>query len=63
VLARPKVSVSGRTLTFSISRTTFGNPAWIEFVVAAGRETSNRAGGGGSDEAPNHGSFHYQLRR
>jgi hypothetical protein len=63
VLARPKVTVSGRTLSFSISRNTLGNPAWIEFVVVAGRETSDQAYGGGSDEAPNHGSFHYRLRR
>jgi hypothetical protein len=63
VLARPKVTVSGRTLSFSISRNTLGNPAWIEFVVAAGRETSDQVNGGGSDEAPNHGSFHYRLRR
>lgn len=62
VLARPKVTVSGRTLSFSISRNMLGNPAWIEFVVAAGRETSGQAAGGGSDEAPNHGSFHYRLR-
>ena len=62
VLARPRVTVSGRTLSFSLNRSTLGNPAWIEFVVAAGRETSSQASGGGSDEAPNHGTFHYQLR-
>jgi hypothetical protein len=54
--------VSGRTLSFSLNRNTLGNPTWIEFVVAAGRETSSQASGGGSDEAPNHGTFHYQLR-
>lgn len=63
MLARPAVTVRGRTLSFSISRTTLGNPAWIEFVAAAGRETSDPAGGAGGDEAPNHGTFHYQLRR
>lgn len=63
VLARPKVTVNGRTLSFSISRNTLGNPAWIELAVAAGRETSDQANGGSSDEAPNHGSFRYQLRR
>jgi hypothetical protein len=63
VLARPKVTVSGRTLSFLVSRNTLGDPAWIEFVVAAGRETSDQASGGGSDEAPNRGTFHYQLRR
>lgn len=63
VLARPKVTVSGRTLRFSISRSMLGNPAWIEFAVAAGRETSDQATGGGSDEAPNRGTFHYQLRK
>jgi hypothetical protein len=62
VLARPRVTVSGRTLSFSLNRNTLGNPTWIEFVVAAGRETSSQASGGGSDEAPNHGTFHYQLR-
>lgn len=62
VLTRPKVTVSGRTLSFSVSRSTLGDPAWIEFVVAAGRETSDQASGGGSDEAPSHGTFHYQLR-
>jgi hypothetical protein len=54
VVARPSVRVSGRTL---------GDPAWIEVVVAAGREMSGQAAGGGSDEAPNRGTFHYQLRR
>jgi hypothetical protein len=63
VLARPTVTVGGRTLSFSIGRSTLGNPAWIEFVAAAGRETSDQANGGGSDEAPNHGTFHYRLRR
>ncbi len=63
VVARPKVTVDGHTLSFSLGRAKLGNPAWIEFVVAAGRETSDRASGGGSDEAPNRGTFHYQLRR
>ncbi len=63
VLARPKVMVRGRTLSFSISRTMLGDPAWIEFAVAAGRETSDPANGGGGDEAPNRGAFHYQLPR
>lgn len=61
VIARPKVVVSGRTLSFSVSRSTLGNPAWIEFTVAAGRETS-KATGGGSDSAPNSGTFHYALK-
>lgn len=61
VVARPKVVVSGRTLSFSVSRSTLGNPAWIEFTVAAGRETS-KATGGGSDSAPNSGTFHYALK-
>jgi hypothetical protein len=63
VVARPSVRVSGRTLSFSIARRTLGDPVWIEVVVAAGREMSGQAGGGGSDEAPNRGTFHYQLRR
>lgn len=63
VIARPKVTVSGRTLSFSISRRALGNPAWIELVAAAGRELSDQAGGGGGDEAPDRGTFHYQLRR
>lgn len=63
VLARPRVTVSGRTLSFSISRDSLGDPAWIEFVVAAGRETSDQANGGGSDEAPQRGTFHYPLGR
>jgi hypothetical protein len=62
VLARPKVTVSGRTLSFSIRRNALRNPVWIEFVVAAGRETSDQATGGGGDEAPSRGSFHYRLR-
>ena len=63
VLARPKVTVSGRTLAFSLSRRALGNPAWIEFVAAAGRELSDQASGGGGDEAPDRGVFHYRLRR
>jgi hypothetical protein len=62
VLARPKAIVRGRTLRFSISRKTLGNPAWIEFVVASGREMSTQSSGGGGDEAPNRGVFHYELR-
>jgi hypothetical protein len=62
VLRRPVVTVRGITLVFTVSRRAIGNPAWIEFVAAAGRETSSQAGGG-SDEAPSHGTFHYQLRR
>lgn len=61
VLARPKVTVSGRTLSFSIGRSTLGNPPWIELAVAAGRETSDPGLGGGGDEAPNRGTFHYRL--
>lgn len=63
VVTRPKVTVDGRTLSFSLGRAKLGDPAWIEFVVAAGRETSDQATGGSSDEAPNRGTFHYQLRR
>lgn len=63
VVARPKVAVNGRILSFSLSRAALGSPAWIELVVAAGRETSDRAGGGGSDEAPNRGVFHHRLGR
>lgn len=62
VLGRPAVTVSGRTLSFSIRRATLGDPAWIELVVAAGRETSGEAAGGGGDEAPASGAFHYDLR-
>ena len=62
VLGRPEVTVSGRTLSFSIRRSTLGDPAWIELVVAAGRETSAEAAGGGGDEAPDSGTFHYRLR-
>jgi hypothetical protein len=62
VLARPKVRVSGSILSFSISRRALGNPDWIEFVVAAGRETSDQANGG-SDEAPDRGTFHHRLTR
>lgn len=60
-LARPRVTRSGHTLTFSLSRRLLGDPAWIEFVLAAGRETAAQAGGGG-DEAPNRGTFHYVLK-
>ena len=62
VVARPNVKVVGRTVSFSISRAALGRPNWIEFVVAAGREASDQASGGGSDEAPSRGVFHYQLR-
>ena len=61
VLGRPKVAVGGRTLTFSVSRRKLGDPAWFEFVVAAGRETSGPTTRGGADEAPDRGVFRYQL--
>ncbi len=63
VVTRPKVTVRGHTLSFSLDRAKLGNPAWIEFVVATGRETSDQATGGGSDVAPNRGTFHYRLQR
>ena len=63
VVARPKVTFSGRALTFSVSRSALGSPSWFEFVVAAGREMSDQATGGGSDNAPNRGAFHYKLRK
>ena len=62
VVARPKVTVSGRTLSFSVRRAALGNPSWVEFVAAAGREMSDPGRSGGSDEAPNRGTFHYKLR-
>ena len=61
VVARPKVTVSGRALSFSVSRSALGSPSWIEFVVAAGREMSDQATRGGSDDAPSRGTFHYKL--
>lgn len=60
IVGRPRVAIDGRTLRFSVSRRTLGDPAWIELVVAAGRETADRRGG--SDEAPARGAFHYRLR-
>jgi hypothetical protein len=62
VVARPKVTVSGHTLSFSVRRATLGDPSWIEFVAASGREMSDQRSGGGSDEAPNRATFHYRLR-
>lgn len=62
VVARPKVVATGRTLRFSVSRSKLGSPAWIEFTVAAGRETSKATGGSG-DSAPNSGTFHYALTK
>lgn len=61
IVARPKAVVSGRTLRFSLRRAALGDPGSVEFVVAAGRETSTEAGGG-EDFAPDDGTFHYQLR-
>lgn len=63
VVGRPEVAVAGRTLSLSVSRGKLGDPAWIEFSVAAGRELVDRATGGGGDLAPDNGAFHYQLRR
>lgn len=63
VLTRPKVAVAGRTLSFSVSRSKLGDPAWLEFTVAVGREMSDQATGGGADFAPARGAFHYELRR
>lgn len=60
IVGRPKVVVSGRTLTLSLSRRSLGSPAWIELVAAAGREGAGDTGEG--DEAPDHGVFHYRLR-
>jgi hypothetical protein len=63
VIGHPKVTVKGPTLSFTVSRKALGSPTWIEFVAAAGRERTDQAGGGGGDEAPNRGTFHYQLQR
>jgi hypothetical protein len=52
VVTRPKVTVRGHTLSFSLSRAKLGNPAWIEFVVAAGRETSDQAAGEAATRHP-----------
>ena len=63
VLARPRITVEQQTLSFTVTRSALGSPAWIELAVAAGRETTDQTSGGGSDEAPARGAFHYQLRR
>ena len=63
VMGRPKTIVKGHTLSFTVSRRALGGPAWIEFAIAAGRETTDQTSRGGSDEAPNRGTFHYELRR
>ena len=55
-VARFAVRAAGRTLTFAIPRSRIGNPAWFDFVVAAGRS------GTVSDSAPNGGgTFRYRL--
>lgn len=61
-VARSRVTISGSTLSFSVRREALGDPAWLEFVVAAGREILEGTAGGGGDEAPARGAFHYQLR-
>ena len=62
-IGRFAVSVHGRTVRFSLSRKTLGNPAWFDFAIATGRELSNETSGGGSDEAPTQGAFTYRLAR
>lgn len=59
-VARVPVAVQGRTLSVSVGRRTIGSPAAFDFVVSAGRELADGAGGG-SDSAPPRGVFHYRL--
>ena len=61
VIARVEAAVTGRTLGFTIARKKLGDPDWIELVVAAGREGTEREAGGSADEAPARGAFHYDL--
>ena len=61
VIARVEAAVTGRTLGFTIARTKLGDPDWIELVVAADREGTEREAGGSADEAPARGAFHYDL--
>jgi hypothetical protein len=56
------VSTAGRTLTFTVARRHLGNPAWFDFVAAAGRESEDESQSGGRpDYAPARGVFHYRL--
>jgi len=54
---RFKITTSGSTLTFSITRRALGNPSWFTFSVAATRETT----GGSVDLAPARGTLRYTL--
>jgi hypothetical protein len=54
---------SGATLSFSILRSRLGSPASLDFTLAAGRETATPEQGGGSDYAPQSGTFHFRLAR
>lgn len=58
IVARFKVLTRGRTVTFSVARRALGNPAWFRFLVAAGREME---AGGGSDFAPDSGTYRYAF--
>ncbi|MGZ4389160.1 MAG: hypothetical protein ACXVZL_07250 [Gaiellaceae bacterium] len=59
-VARVPVAAQGRTLSITVGRRTLGNPVSFDFVVSAGRELADGAGGG-SDSAPSRGVFHYRL--
>jgi hypothetical protein len=59
IVAHPAIRRSGRTLVVSVARRAIGDPRWVDIAVAVGRE----GGGGGSDEAPARGAFHYRLDR
>lgn len=58
---RFKLVTRGSTLSFSVPRGKLGNPAWFDFVVAAGRETAEEGRGGSEDYAPSRGAFRYRL--
>jgi hypothetical protein len=54
------ITITGATMTFSISRRSLGSLRWFTFSVAAARET-DETDGGSVDLAPARGTYRYRL--
>ena len=55
------VAVDGATLALTVERSLLDDPEEIAVAVATGREYVAEDAGGGGDEAPATGAFHYSL--
>ena len=61
LVTRFRIVTTGATLTFSLPRRAFGNPAWFTFTVAAAREMEEESSGAEPDFAPARGTYRYAL--